>query len=126
MSTYRGTTNRNERGNTAQRRKRREWLVATFRANVDAQRDVDLFTGVEVQHEVPNGHGEPACRCYRCAVLLTVDTVTADRIKPGAEGGKYGTPLRDAKEGRTNVRPACLDCQSRTGGVLGNLRRRAS
>ena len=114
MSTYRGTTNRNERGNTAQRRKRREWLVATYRANVDLQRDVDMFTGAEVEHEVPNGHGEPTCRCYRCGDLLTVDTVSADRIVPGCEGGKYV---------KGNIRPACMPCQMSTGGVLGNLRK---
>jgi hypothetical protein len=59
------------------------------------------------------GDGEPACRCYRCGKLLTVDTVTADRIKPGCQGGTYR---------RENLRPACLSCNSITGATT---RRRA-
>lgn len=94
----RGSSNANVRGNTRDRRRRREWLVDTFRADVDLD-------------------GQPACRCYRCGRLLTVDTVTSDRVTPGCMGGRY---LRD------NLRPSCLDCQSYTGGVLGAARRKAS
>jgi hypothetical protein len=86
----RGTTNRNARGSADARRRRREWLVTTYRADVDAA-------------------GEPACRCYRCGVLLTVDTVSADRIKPGCQGGTYR---------RSNIRPACVSCNSITGGAV--------
>jgi hypothetical protein len=57
----------------------------------------------------------PACRCYRCGKLLTVDTVTVDRIVPGCvktamfpNGGTYV---------RHNIRPACGDCNSKTGGA---------
>lgn len=50
-----------------------------------------------------------ACRCYRCGTLLTVDTVTVDRIKPGCKGGTYR---------RDNIRPACGPCNSETGGGL--------
>lgn len=95
MTARRGTTNTNVRGNTRNRRARRKWLVATYRA------DVDL-------------NGQPACRCYRCGDLLTEDTVTADRIQPGCEGGTYA---------RENTRPACAGCNSLTGGVLGAARR---
>jgi len=78
------------RGNTADRLARRTWLVTTFRAD-------------------RNHHGEPACRCYRCGVLLTVDTVTVDRIVPGAHGGTYR---------RNNIRPACGPCNSETGASI--------
>lgn len=114
--TRRGTTNRNVRGNNTTRRQRREWLVETYRA------DVDLLDG-GLPIAVPLGEGEPACRCYRCAALLTVETVTADRIKPGIEGGTYGTPRRDRRDGRTNVRPSCIDCASTTGGQIAQRRR---
>lgn len=127
--TRRGTSNADVRGNSADRRRRHEWLVNTYRADVDVI-DLDMFTraihGVPATPtyiEVPLGEGDPACRCYRCAVLLTVDTVTADRIFPGIEGGKYGTPIKDRRDGRTNVRPACGPCNSSTGGHLGAARR---
>lgn len=84
----RGTTNRNARGSSADRLARRTWLVATFRADRDHR-------------------GQPACRCYRCGDLLTVSTVTIDRIVPGCRGGTYR---------RNNIRPACAPCNSETGG----------
>lgn len=86
--TTRGTTNGNRRGSSEDRRRRREWLVQTYRA------DASPF-------------GQPACRCYRCGTLLTVDTVTVDRIIPGCRGGTYR---------RNNIRPACGACNSETGG----------
>ncbi len=78
----RGTTNRNSRGSSEDRRRRRAWLVATF------------GDGVTVT-------------CSFCPVVLTVDTVSADRIVPGCDGGTYA---------RGNIRPACAPCQSRIGG----------
>lgn len=66
MASSRGTTNRNVRGNTADRRKRRDWLAATYASDVP-------------------GH----CRCYRCGTLLTTATLTVDRIVPGSAGGTY-------------------------------------
>lgn len=104
MTTTRGTTNRNERGSSYARAARRKWLVATYRADVDldgAKRLGAIF-GVEL------GTGTPACRCYRCAVLLTEETVTSDRIVPGCQGGTYR---------RNNIRPACIYCNSITGGA---------
>ncbi len=89
--TTRGTTNGNARGGSADRRRRREWLVETFRA------DVDMPLGI------------PACRCYRCGKLLTADTVGVDRIIPGCQGGTYR---------RNNIRPACGPCNSITGGSV--------
>jgi hypothetical protein len=100
----RGTTNGNARGSSHARQRRREWLVATYRANVDV-----LTSGPRVLKLVSLGEGQPACRCYRCGVLLTVDTVTIDRIIPGAQGGTYR---------RSNIRPACGSCNSETGGAV--------
>ncbi len=99
----RGTTNGNARGGSDARRRRREWLVTTFRANAD---HFVLF-GSPV--ETLPGMGEPACRCYRCGALLTVNTVTVDRIIPGCRGGTYR---------RNNIRPACGKCNSETGGSV--------
>ena len=63
--TYRGTTNRNARGSSADRRRRREWLVAEF------------GDGVTVV-------------CSTCPAVLTVETVTADRYPlAGCGGGRY-------------------------------------
>ena len=103
----RGTTNRNARGSSIDRRRRREYLVATYRADVDLLAVWAMHPIVAVAVEV--GRGEPACRCYRCGELLTVDTVTVDRIVPGCRGGTYR---------RTNIRPACGPCNSETGGAL--------
>ena len=85
----RRASNTNDRGNAAQRRVRKRWLVATY------------------------GDGSTV-RCYRCSTELTVDTVTSDRIVPGAEGGTYR---------RDNIRPACGPCNTSTGGALGAARR---
>lgn len=86
-------------------------MVARYRANVDVAEALDGFASV------PLGEGQPACRCYRCGELLTEDTVSIDRIKPGVEGGTYADE---------NTRPACLTCNSSTGGALGAARRKAS
>lgn len=107
MSARRGTTNRNERGSTTDRRRRREWLVQTYRADVDLWVDESQYpAGVWWDY---HADAQPACRCYRCGVLLTVDTVTVDRIIPGCQGGTYR---------RSNIRPACGPCNSETGGAL--------
>jgi hypothetical protein len=96
----RGTTNSNARGNTKDRAARRRWLVTSYRAD----RDI-----TDAGCEVAFGTGTTACRCYRCGVLLTESTVTVDRIVPGCQGGTYQ---------RNNIRPACLTCNSETGGRL--------
>lgn len=90
MTTRRGTTNRNQRGGSHDRRRRKAWLVQTYRANVDVD-------------------GQVACRCYRCGALLTVETVTVDRIIPAVQGGTYR---------RANCRPACGGCNSETGNYV--------
>lgn len=105
----RGTTNRNSRGGSDDRRRRREWLVQTYRADKDVA-VIELFEGPLVVPVLPGTEGaRPACRCYRCGALLTVDTVTADRIVPGCKGGTYR---------RSNIRPCCPGCNSSTGGAL--------
>lgn len=102
----RGTSNSNARGSSGTRRRRREWLVQTFRADVD----VEISKGTAVVVGLwPIGERVPACRCYRCGALLTVETVTVDRIVPGCQGGRYV---------RGNIRPACGPCNSETGGAL--------
>jgi hypothetical protein len=61
----RGTTNRNVRGSSTDRRRRREWLVQTYGSN-------------------------GRVLCWRgCGAWLTVDTLTVDRLVPGCRGGTY-------------------------------------
>lgn len=103
-SNRRGTTNGNARGNPTDRQRRREWLVQTYRADRDVI-VVQLHHGPIVL-DTTLGRGQPACRCYRCGRLLTVDTVTVDRIVPGCRGGTYR---------RDNIRPACGPCNTVTG-----------
>src|SRR3989304_9792668 len=79
----RGTPNGNVRGGSAERRRRRAWLVETYRANVDIYRGLPALGEIEC----PIGDGVPACRCYPCGTLLTEDTVTIDRIAPRGPGG---------------------------------------
>lgn len=64
--TWRGTSNRDERGNTKQRAQRRAWILEVWAS------DVKGFV-----------------RCYRCGIKLTESTMTIDRIVPGCQGGKY-------------------------------------
>lgn len=108
MSVHRGTCHANERGNTRDRLARRTWLVEKWRANVDAVVFRNDKGDVLVIAAGPGTIGERvmACRCYRCGVLLTVETVTVDRIVPGCQGGRYV---------RNNIRPACAACNSETG-----------
>ncbi len=141
MVTTRGTSNGNERGSFITRRARRAFLVEHYRADRDlilvtfADGGVevgDYVIGPEALMEYPSvAHAEavPAVRCTRCGRLchdqITRDgevileaTFTCDRIFPGKHGGRYGTPTRDRKEKRTNVRPYCALCNSTTGGAL--------
>lgn len=61
----RGTTNRNARGSSADRRRRREWLVEMY------------------------GKGGRVL-CWRgCGTWLTAQTVWVDRLIPGCRGGTY-------------------------------------
>lgn len=139
MTVTRGTTNRNDRGSSYDRQRRREWLVETYRADIDmltytlrdgyrghyAPLSRVLQSHMEERlngqspvsydwtHGVTSWQAHPACRCYRCGILLTVETVTVDRIVPGCKGGTYR---------RSNIRPACGPCNSETGGALASRR----
>lgn len=62
--THRGTTNRNARGSSYDRRARRLWLLANFGDGVTAP-------------------------CYRCGAVLDGSSVTVDRRVPGVLGGTY-------------------------------------
>lgn len=88
----RGCSNQNQRGSSYNRRARKLWLLATF------------GDGISVA-------------CFRCAAVLLYSTLSVDRKKPGAEGGRYT---------RDNIRPCCLPCNSETGGALGSARRIAN
>ena len=106
----RGTSNSNVRGSSYTRRARRQWLVATYAADTRLYRFGQSSLVIDVKPgETYWDQAEPCCRCYRCGQLLTVDTVTVDRIIPGCKGGTYR---------RTNIRPACGPCNSETGGAL--------
>ncbi len=59
----RGTSNRNERGNTEDRRRRRAYLLQVYASD--------------------------HAGCYRCGELLLEDEITVDRIVPGCLGGRY-------------------------------------
>lgn len=130
MTVTRGTSNGNATGSAEDRRRRRAWLVATYRADFDllVSRTLDTYDGEHQVHVYPVSPGSapmpdeavvPACRCYRCGRLLHAEvtlpdgtvvesTLTVDRIIPGAQGGKYR---------RDNIRPACSPCNSSTGGA---------
>lgn len=93
----RGTTNRNERGNTVQRRARRQWLLDTFGDGVTAKCEISW-----------DDH---------CLGTVDLRTLTVDRHPvPGADGGTYD---------RSNIRPACGPCNSRAGTALRDARRQA-
>lgn len=78
-----------KRGSSYSRRRRREWLLATF--------DTDL--------------GPEVARCHlkisdRCHGVVDAQTLTADRLVPG------GTYRRD------NIQPACIPCQTKQGALI--------
>lgn len=75
MTTSRGTSNTNARGSAEDRRRRKRFLLETFGDGTHAK-----------------------CSFEGCTELLTFETITVDRILPGALGGKYT---------RNNIRPAC-------------------
>lgn len=83
-----------KRGNCHDRARRKVWMLATF--------DPDL--------------GPDQARCHlaisdNCREVVTVATVTADRIDPG---GSYR---------RENVQPACVPCQNKQGALITRERR---
>lgn len=114
----RSTSNRNARGGSEDRRKRKAWLIETYRADVDmphiaiplSAKTFDEAMAYARLVEVPFGEGIPAARCYRCGTLVTAETVICDRIIPGCLGGTYR---------RNNIRPSCQTCSELQGGEIG-------
>lgn len=93
MPGTRGTTNRNSRGGSDARRRRKQWLLDTF------------------------GDGTTAkCEIKRpgCLGEVTFETVWVDRwpVK-GCEGGTYR---------RGNIRPSCAFCNMSDGGAHGRAK----
>lgn len=127
MTAARGTSNSDARGSTRDRQRRREYLVKTYRADTEVSvmgPHPDIYGRPRFDVQVYNPRldacgyrREPACRCYRCGALLSVDTVTVDRIVPGCKGGTYK---------RSNIRPACGFCNSSTGSALARRHRVAA
>jgi hypothetical protein len=93
----RGTTNRNERGNTRVRRERRAWLLDMYGDGTIAPCSINWDEN--------------------CLIIVTDDTITVDRHPvPGVDNGTYD---------RDNIRPACGPCNSRAGTALREQRRAA-
>lgn len=117
----RGTSNSNRRGSAENRRRRKQWLLEVYAANrpltrvvfKDGEVDVDDYV-ISIEElltfeSVVSAEHVPTARCYRCGDLLWFGTLTVDRIVPECKGGTYR---------RTNIRPACSDCNSETGGAM--------
>lgn len=62
----RGHRNTNERGGSADRRRRRQFLLNKFGDGTEAQ-----------------------CSEHGCTTMLTIDTIFCDRIVPAHQGGTY-------------------------------------
>lgn len=94
----RGTTNRNQRGNTQERAARRQWLLDTFGDGTEAP--------CMIQWDA------------NCLGTVVDGTITVDRHPiPGVDGGTYD---------RGNIRPACQPCNSRAGTALREARKAAA
>ncbi len=93
----RGTTNRNQRGNTKERAARRQWLLDTYGDGVTAPCMIQF---------------DENCLGTVCEGTLTVDRHPV----PGIDFGTYD---------RDNIRPACGPCNSRAGTALREARKKA-
>lgn len=92
--TQRGTTNRNDRGSSYDRRKRKQWLLDNFGDGVTATCTLQCSA--------------------KCLGTVDITTLQVDRITPGIEGGTYS---------RDNIQPGCGPCNAQDGGVLGAKRK---
>jgi 5-methylcytosine-specific restriction endonuclease McrA len=103
------------RGNVTDRQRRREWLLKTYAADmaiaIPARFKVELIISAlkADQYRADGDTVLECCRCYRCGKLLTLETLTVDRIIPGCKGGTYR---------RNNIRPSCSNCANKQGGEL--------
>ena len=102
--TKRGTSNGNSAGSAEDRRRRRAWLIETYEADTMVRWRFGKLVPCEPDHP----DAQKACRCFRCGSLLTLETLTVDRIIPGCQGGTYR---------RNNIRPECSECASKRGGA---------
>lgn len=93
-SNRRSRSNKNETGSSYSRRIRKLWLLDNF----------------------GNGIKAPCMlRCSpACEGTVSLATITVDRIIPGCRGGRYI---------RSNIRPACLPCNTLDGSLLGVARK---
>lgn len=144
----RGTSNGNQRGSAQGRRNRKLFLLKTYPADVRGVRvtyaDEPMLhlptsmigttktcypapehfhrvwgtkVAVMVKHRyIVKVEEVPCTRCYRCGDLLTFETMTVDRIVPGCK--KTAKYPRGGTYVRENIRPACMGCNSETGGGL--------
>lgn len=83
----RGHRNTNERGSSATRRRRRQWLLDHFGDGVQAPCHAPTATGI-------------------CGAMVTMATMIVGRIVPWVHGGTYA---------RDNIRPECAGCSTREG-----------
>lgn len=93
----RSTTNRNARGSSVARRRRKQWLLDTFGDGQRAKCEIGL----------------PGCEGLVTFESLWVDCWPVMR----ADGGRY---VQD------NIRPSCGPCNMRHGGQVGQARMRAN
>ena len=122
MTTPRGTSNSNVRGNTAARAARRAWLMKTYESNVPElvrcyRCCIFLYNpdGVNISSSAsPNDKKlalfeVPAEGLTGGHRMILASPLTIDRIIPGALGGTYA---------KTNIRPSCQECATITGNAL--------
>lgn len=114
--TRRGTSNGNDRGSSYDRRKRRAFLMVCYASNIPGfarcYRCGCLLFNPDDHPDAPEGSvfHEERHPTYKAILRLEyAHPLTVDRIIPGCQGGTYR---------RNNIRPACGDCNSETGGAL--------
>jgi hypothetical protein len=85
MRTLKNDGHVNARGNSHDRKARKIWMLGHFGDGIEAQ-------------------------CWECGATVTIDTMVADRIIPGKDGGRYV---------HNNIRPQCPLCSCRQGYEMG-------
>lgn len=80
------------RGSSYDRRQRKLWLIGARKSDKYGM--------------APFGGNGQTVACVHCGHSLTLETLEADRILPGAHGGTYHYP---------NVQPSCRPCNASRG-----------